>query len=65
MSSGIDRPRAQRGRPFTLLAVALLCGACLPRAYAGPYVPRSDSEVLAEILDGLSAWIDTVAVSSP
>ena len=26
---------------------------------------RTDGEVLAEILDGLSAWIDRVAVSSP
>ena len=52
MSSGIGRPRMQRGRLFTFFAVALVSAACLPLAHAGPYVPGSDSTVLAELPAG-------------
>jgi tetratricopeptide (TPR) repeat protein len=52
MSSGIGRPRMQRGRLFTFFAVALLSVACLPLAHAGSYVPGSDSTVLAELPAG-------------
>src|SRR5271170_2334622 len=52
MSRGIGRPRAQRGRLSTLFAVALLSAAYLPRAYAAPYIPGSDSAVLAELPAG-------------
>jgi tetratricopeptide (TPR) repeat protein len=52
MSSGIGRPRMQRGRLITFFAVALLSAACLPLADAGPYVPSSDSTVLAELPAG-------------
>jgi tetratricopeptide (TPR) repeat protein len=52
MSVGIDRPRMLRGRPFSLFAVALLCAACVPRAHAAPYIPSSNSAVLAELPAG-------------
>jgi tetratricopeptide (TPR) repeat protein len=52
MSRGNGRPRAQRGRLSTLFAVALLSAAYLPRAYAAPYIPGSDSAVLAELPAG-------------
>jgi tetratricopeptide (TPR) repeat protein len=52
MSRRIGRPRAQRGRLSTLFAVALLSAAYLPRAYAAPYIPSSDSVVLAELPAG-------------
>jgi tetratricopeptide (TPR) repeat protein len=42
----------QRGRLFTFFAVALVSAACLPLAHAGPYVPGSDSTVLAELPAG-------------
>src|ERR1700734_632809 len=48
MSRGIGRPRAQRGRLSTLLAVALLSAA----SYAAPYIPSSDNVVLAELPAG-------------
>jgi tetratricopeptide (TPR) repeat protein len=51
VSSGIDRPRRPRGRIFLLAAVSL-SAACLARAPAGPYVPSSDSTVLAELPAG-------------
>jgi tetratricopeptide (TPR) repeat protein len=52
MSRGIGRARAQRGRLSTLFAVAVLSAAYLPRAYAAPYIPSSDSAVLAELPAG-------------
>ena len=52
MSSGIGRPRMQRGRLLIIFAAALLGGAYLPRAQAGPYVPSSDGAVLAELPAG-------------
>jgi tetratricopeptide (TPR) repeat protein len=52
MSSGIGRPRIQRGRRFTFFTAALLSAACVPLAHAGPYVPSSDSTVLAELPAG-------------
>jgi tetratricopeptide (TPR) repeat protein len=52
MSRGNGRPRAQRSRLSTLFAVALLSAAYLPRAYAAPYIPGSDSAVLAELPAG-------------
>ena len=52
MSSGIGRPRMQRGRLFTLVAVAAVWHGYLPRAQAGPYIPSSDSAVLAELPAG-------------
>jgi tetratricopeptide (TPR) repeat protein len=52
MSRGIGRPRAQRGRLSTLLAVALLSAAHLARAYAAPYIPSSDNVELAELPAG-------------
>jgi tetratricopeptide (TPR) repeat protein len=51
MSSDLGRPRAQWGRLFTLVAVALFSTA-LQRAHAGPYIPSSDSTVLAELPSG-------------
>ena len=53
MSSGIGRPRMQRGRLFSFFAVAVLSAACIPRAHAGPYIPSSDSVVLAELPAGI------------
>jgi tetratricopeptide (TPR) repeat protein len=41
-----------RGRLYTLFAAALLSAAYVPRALAGPYVPGSDSAVLAELPSG-------------
>ena len=52
MSSSVGRPRAQRGRLCGLIAVALLGAVYLPRAQASPYVPSSDSVVLAELPAG-------------
>jgi tetratricopeptide (TPR) repeat protein len=52
MSTGIGRPRIQRGRLLTFVMVALLSAACLPLAQAGPYVPSSDSTVLAALPAG-------------
>src|ERR1700685_4050996 len=52
MSSGIGRPRIQRGRLLTFFAAALMSAACLPLAHAGPSVPSSDSTVLAELPAG-------------
>jgi tetratricopeptide (TPR) repeat protein len=52
MSSGIGRPRVQRGRLFILFAAALLGAAYLSPAQAGPYVPSSDGAVLAELPAG-------------
>jgi len=52
VSSRIGRPRLQRGRPFRFFAAALLCAAALPAAPAGPYLPGSDSTVLAELPAG-------------
>ncbi|MGO9935705.1 MAG: hypothetical protein ACLPV8_28385 [Steroidobacteraceae bacterium] len=52
MSSGTGRLRARRGPLFSLGAVALLLGAALQKAHAGPYIPSSDSAVLAELPAG-------------
>jgi tetratricopeptide (TPR) repeat protein len=52
MSSSVGRPRAQRGRLCGLIAAALLGAVYLPRAQASPYVPSSDSVVLAELPTG-------------
>jgi tetratricopeptide (TPR) repeat protein len=52
MSSSVGRSRAQRGRLCGLIAVALLGAVYLPRAQASPYVPSSDSVVLAELPAG-------------
>lgn len=52
MSSSVGRPRAQRGRLCGLIAVSLLGAVCLPRAQASPYVPSSDSVMLAELPAG-------------
>ncbi|HSZ08631.1 MAG TPA: hypothetical protein VK794_08865 [Steroidobacteraceae bacterium] len=52
MSSGIGRPRMQRGRLSTFFAAALLSAAGLSLAHAGPFVPGSDSAVLAELPAG-------------
>src|ERR1700685_2609336 len=52
MSSGIGRPRIQRGRLLTFFAAALMSAACLPLAHAGPSVPSSDRAVLAELPAG-------------
>ncbi len=52
MSSDLGRPFAQRCRLITLLAAALLCAAG-HRAHAGPYIPRSDNTVLAELPTGI------------
>jgi tetratricopeptide (TPR) repeat protein len=41
-----------RGRLFSFFALALLSAACLPRAHAGPYLPSSNSAVLAELPAG-------------
>ena len=52
MSSSVGQPRAQRGRLCGLIAVALLGAVYLPRAQASPYVPSSDSVMLAELPAG-------------
>ena len=52
MSSSVGQPRAQRGRLCGLIAVSLLGAVYLPRAQASPYVPSSDSVVLAELPTG-------------
>ena len=41
-----------RGGLYSLFAAALLSAAYVPRALAGPYVPGSDSAVLAELPSG-------------
>ncbi|MEA3196744.1 MAG: hypothetical protein QOF32_796 [Gammaproteobacteria bacterium] len=50
--SGIGRPCIRRGRLVIVFVAALLGVACLSRAQAGPYVPPSDSVVLAELPAG-------------
>jgi tetratricopeptide (TPR) repeat protein len=45
-------PRFGRRRRLALFAILLSCAACLPRAHAGPYVPSTDSAVLAELPAG-------------
>jgi tetratricopeptide (TPR) repeat protein len=45
-------PGVAAGRLLALLAVLLLGAGCLPRAHAGPYIPGSDSAVLAELPAG-------------
>jgi tetratricopeptide (TPR) repeat protein len=52
MSGSNGRPRVQWGRLLTCLAAALVNAACLPRAQGAPYVPSSDSAVLAELPAG-------------
>jgi tetratricopeptide (TPR) repeat protein len=52
MSSGIERPRARRGRLLTVIAAAAMSAACLPRALCAPYIPNSDGAVLAELPAG-------------
>jgi len=52
MSSGSVRPRMTRGRLSSFFTAALLCAAYLPRALAGPYLPSSDSAILAEVPAG-------------
>lgn len=52
MSSSVGRARAQRGRLCGLIAVSLLGAVYLPRAQASPYVPSSDSVMLAELPAG-------------
>ncbi len=52
MSSGMGRPRVERRRLFALVAMALSSAAYLPCAHAGPYIPSSDSTVLAELPAG-------------
>ena len=52
MSTGIGRPRKQRGRLFTFFTMAVFSAAGLPLAQAGPYMPGSDSAVLAELPAG-------------
>jgi tetratricopeptide (TPR) repeat protein len=42
----------RRGRLSCFFAAALLCSAYLPRALAGPYLPSSDSAILAEVPAG-------------
>ena len=49
MSTPVSRPRARRGRLCALIAVTLSCGAHPPRANASPYMPSSDSVVLADL----------------
>jgi tetratricopeptide (TPR) repeat protein len=51
MSNGMGRPRVRQARLFTLGAVVLLCAA-LQKAHGGPYIPSSDSDVLAELPAG-------------
>jgi tetratricopeptide (TPR) repeat protein len=52
VNSGSVRLPILRGRFFALFAAALLSAACLPRTLAGPYVPSSDSAILAELPAG-------------
>jgi tetratricopeptide (TPR) repeat protein len=52
MSNGIGRPRTLRGRLLTHCAAALIGAAYAAGAHAGPYVPSSDSTVLAELPAG-------------
>jgi tetratricopeptide (TPR) repeat protein len=52
MSRGMSRSRLERRRLFALFALALSCAASLPCAHAGPYIPSSDSTVLAELPAG-------------
>jgi tetratricopeptide (TPR) repeat protein len=48
----MSRSRLERRRLFALFALALSCAASLPCAHAGPYIPSSDSTVLAELPAG-------------
>jgi tetratricopeptide (TPR) repeat protein len=52
MNSSSVRLPISRGRLLAFFAAALLSTACLPRALAGPYVPSSDSAILAELPAG-------------
>jgi tetratricopeptide (TPR) repeat protein len=52
MSTRLGRPRTQRGRLRGIVALALVCAANLPEAQASPYMPGSDSVVLAELPAG-------------
>ena len=52
MNSSSVRLPIPLGRLFAFFAAALLSTACLPRALAGPYVPGSDSAILAELPAG-------------
>jgi tetratricopeptide (TPR) repeat protein len=52
MNSSSVRLPIPLGRLFAFFAAALLSAACLPRALAGPYVPSSDSAILAELPAG-------------
>jgi tetratricopeptide (TPR) repeat protein len=52
MSTRLGRPRTQRGRLRGIVALALICAANLPEAQASPYMPGSDSAVLAELPAG-------------
>ena len=52
MNSGIGRPRMQRGRLVARFAATLIGAAYLAGVQAGPYVPASDSTVLAELPAG-------------
>jgi tetratricopeptide (TPR) repeat protein len=45
-------PRLGQRRLLALFATVLWCAACLPCAHAGPYVPSTDSTVLAELPAG-------------
>ena len=52
MNSSSVRPRMPGGRLLAFFAAALLSAACQTRALAGPYIPSSDSAVLAELPAG-------------
>jgi tetratricopeptide (TPR) repeat protein len=52
MSSASGRSRIKRGRLCGLMTAALLAATFLAPAQAGPYVPASDSLVLAELPAG-------------
>jgi tetratricopeptide (TPR) repeat protein len=52
MNSSSFRPRIPRGRLLAFFAAALLSAAYQPRALAGPYIPSSDSAILAELPAG-------------
>jgi tetratricopeptide (TPR) repeat protein len=52
MNTRLGRPRRQRGQLRGIVALALICAANLPEAQASPYMPSSDSVVLAELPAG-------------
>jgi tetratricopeptide (TPR) repeat protein len=52
MSRGAGRPHVGRRRLFALIALGLSCAAYWPCAHAGPYIPGTDSTVLAELPAG-------------